>query len=106
MQTRITARHFDAPDPLRAHIEQSVGRLTQYFDGIHGAHVVLDGALDGEPRKHAEVVLNLNRQTLTAREEAPTHQAAVDACLRRLRRQVTQHKDRLRDHKGRGTPRP
>jgi ribosome-associated translation inhibitor RaiA len=42
MQTRITARRFDVSDGLRAHIENSIGKLDRIFDGIHDLHVILD----------------------------------------------------------------
>jgi ribosome-associated translation inhibitor RaiA len=50
MHTRITARRFDVNDGLRAHIDSSMGKLDRYFDGIHDAHVILDGhdARDGQ----------------------------------------------------------
>ena len=106
MQTRITARHGEAPDGLRAHIEQALGKLERVFDGIHGARVVLDGAPGPAADKQAEIALTLRRQTLTARGAAPSHHEAVDACVRQLRRQVSRYKEKLRSHKGRGTPRP
>ncbi|MEL6704231.1 MAG: HPF/RaiA family ribosome-associated protein [Bacteroidota bacterium] len=65
MQTRITARHFQASDGLRTHIEQSLSKLTRYYDGIVDAHVVLNGD-DRATDKSAEVALNVYRQTLTA----------------------------------------
>ncbi|MEL6445334.1 MAG: ribosome-associated translation inhibitor RaiA [Bacteroidota bacterium] len=95
MQTRITARHFQASDGLRTHIEQSLSKLTRYYDGIVDAHVVLNGD-DRATDKSAEVALNVYRQTLTASETGPSHEVAVDGCVKQLRRQVQRYKEKLR----------
>lgn len=95
MQTRITARHTTLTDGLRGHIEHSVNKLGRYYDGIHDAHVILDGHDQGIS-KTAEVKLSVYRRTLTAQEAAPTYQKAVTSCVRQLRRQVLRYKDRLR----------
>lgn len=94
MQTRITARQFDAPSGLRAHVMNEVGALGRVYDGIQDVHVVLKA----EPplAKSAEVAVQVYRHTLTARATAATHEAAVDGCVRQLRRQVLRYKDRLR----------
>ncbi len=96
MQTRITARRADLPDSLRAHIEQSVSKLDRYYDGIHDAHVVLDGQEAGAA-KQAEVKVSVSRRILSARDVAPTYQEAVSGCVRQLRRQVLRYKDGVRD---------
>ncbi len=94
MQTRITARHTTLTDSLRGHIEHSIGKLGRYYNGIHDAHVVLNG--DTGVSKTAEVKLNVYRRTLTAQEDAATYQEAVNGCVRQLRRQVLRYKDRTR----------
>src|SRR5690554_6856818 len=92
MQTRITARHTELPDGLRAHIEHSVSKLDRYYNGIHDAHVVLDGHEASNPGKQVEVKLSVYRRTLTARDAATTYQEAVNGCVRQLRRQVLRYK--------------
>ncbi len=96
MQTRITARHTDLPEGVRALIEASVSKLSRYYDGIHDAHIVLDGQETGAS-KTAEVKVNVSRRTLTAQDAAPTYQEAVNGCVRQLRRQVLRYKDGVRD---------
>jgi putative sigma-54 modulation protein len=103
MQTRITARHFEASDGLRSHVADELGKLGRYFDRIHDAHVILLDAPAADSR--AEIALNAPHQTFTAAHAAPTIEAAVDGCVRQLRRQVGRHKDRLRRRKGAETAR-
>ena len=106
MQTRITARHSRASDRVRTHIEKSLNKLERYFDRIHDAHVILEDAPEPEAEKHVEIALTVPKQTLTASESGPTHEAAVNGAVRQLKRQVVRYKDKLRDKKGAGIPRP
>ena len=92
-QPRITARQFNAPDGLRAHIAKQVGSLDRVYDGIHDAHVVLGDGSDG---KRAELALRVYRQTLTSSADGPTHESAVDEAVRQMRRRVLRYKARLR----------
>lgn len=95
MQTQITARHFDANEQLRTHIDQSLSKLERYYDGIGDVHVVL--CEDGAPgAKAAEVKMIVFRQTLSARHSASTYEEAVDRCTSRLKRQLMRYKSKLR----------
>ena len=106
MQTRITARHGEASDGLRTHIESQLGKLERVYDRIHDAHVVLNDDPSPAADKRAEIALSVHRQTLKATGTAPTHTAAVDGCVRQLRRQVSRYKGKARSKKGSGAPRP
>jgi putative sigma-54 modulation protein len=96
MPTRITARHTELSDGLRAHIERSVSKLDRYYDGIHDAHVVLDGHDSDSLGKKAEVKVSVSRRTLTAQDSGLTYQDAVNGCVRQLRRQVLRYKGKIR----------
>lgn len=106
MQTRITARHFNASAGLRTYVEESVSKLDRFFDRIHDVHVILEDDQAPDAGKRAEIALNVPKQTFTASETGPTHKAAVNSAVRQLKRQVVRHKDKLRDKKGAGIPRP
>ena len=92
-QPRITARQFDAPDGLRAHIAKQVGTLDRVYDGIHDAHVTLR---EEAGAKRAELALRVYRQTLTSTADGSTHESAVDEAVRQMRRRVLRYKARLR----------
>ncbi|QXD14388.1 ribosome-associated translation inhibitor RaiA [Rhodocaloribacter litoris] len=94
MQTQITARHFHAPSELQQHIKERLAWLERYYDGITDAHVVLTNGQVGD--RQAEIILNVYRQQLTARETATTHAEAVDRCTEQLRRQLLRYKEKLR----------
>ena len=94
MDTQITARHFKARESLKAHVEERVSQLEKYYNGITGAHVILEHGTPGV--KSAEINLNVRRQHLVAKEESSTYETAVDNCVNQLKRQLLRHKDKLR----------
>lgn len=96
MQTRITARHTDVSDGLKAHIENSVNKLGRYFDGIQDAHVILDGHHGSNVDKLVEITVKVPRGQLRAEQTATTHRDAVSGCVRQLRRQVLRYKDKIK----------
>ncbi|NND71827.1 MAG: ribosome-associated translation inhibitor RaiA [Rhodothermales bacterium] len=96
MQTRITARHFNLNDDLRNHIEARISKLHQVYDGITDASTILS-VEKGHPEDHeAEIILNVYRQQLSARDMASSHEEAIDRCAQRLRRQLLRYKAKLR----------
>jgi putative sigma-54 modulation protein len=96
MQTQITARHFEASPSLRDYAAERLSKLQRYYDGITDAHVVLTNDSTPADGKAAEIVLQVYRQTLSARDEASTHEEAIDHCVDRLRRQIMRYKAKLR----------
>jgi putative sigma-54 modulation protein len=96
MQTQITARHFTASPYLQTRLSERLAKLERYYDGITEARVILDETPSGAAEKNAEVILHVYRQNLTAHTTAPTHEQAVDACCRSLRRQLLRYKSKLR----------
>ena len=110
MQMQVTARHFKANDELHSYVTQHVDKLQRYYDGITNARVVLEllpTQANGSPVCTAEISLNVYKQMLTAREEASSHEEAVNQCIGNLKRQVKRYKDKLRrKHKFKRMPEP
>lgn len=96
MQTQITVRRFEATPDLRTYATERLEKLKRYYDGITDAHVVLSDDTTPSNGKSVEIVLNVYRQTLSAKDSAATHEEAIDHCVERLRRQLVKYKDKLR----------
>lgn len=93
MQTQITVRHTEASLQQRAHIEAELAKLTRFYERIDGATVLLsEDGLD----KTCEVHLSVRGADIRARERAATLEAAADACVESLRRQLLKRKARQR----------
>ena len=86
MHAQITARHFEADPMLRQHVAEQLSKLDKCYDGITGAHIVLENGKASSNDKRAEITLS-----------ASSHEVAVSRCVNRLRRQILRYKSRLRD---------
>ncbi|CAN5491822.1 hypothetical protein BH23BAC4_BH23BAC4_01330 [soil metagenome] len=105
MHLQITARKFEPTNGLRAYAERSLAKLERYSDGIHNARVILAPSPSAEKNQRAEVAVSVYRNTFSANAEGPTHEEAIDDCVKRLRRQVTSYKGRLRSKRSRAQAR-
>ena len=99
MQITVTGRHFEITAPLREHIENKIGKLTRYLEGITDVSVVLSV----EKHRHiAEFILQVNgKSPIRAVEEMHDMYLAVDTALDKIERQVRKTKDKGTGRKGR-----
>ena len=78
MRITVTFRHMEATDALRQHAEKRLRRIAKYVHRAVDAHVILSVV----KRRHiAEIVLNADRTTLTAKEETDDLYSAIDWSL-------------------------
>ncbi len=96
MDTRITARHFNASQRLKDFVNARVGKLERFYDGITDARVILSKHNASGGAKAAEITLKVRRNSLIAQEEATTYEEAIDRCVSRLRRQILKYKGKRR----------
>jgi putative sigma-54 modulation protein len=96
MQINVTFRHMEATDALREHAERRVQRVAKYVHRPVDAHVILSVV----KRRHiAEVVLNADRATMTAKEETGDLYSAIDLAGDKLEQRARKHTDKLKSHK-------
>src|ERR1700752_4848028 len=96
MQVNVTFRHIEATDAPRRHAEARVQRLAKYLHRPIDAHVILTVS----KRRHiAEIVLNADRTTLSAKEETNDLYSAIDAASDKLEQRARKHTSKLKSHK-------
>jgi len=97
MQVRITGRHMGVSDSLKAYCLEKAAKLPRYYDRIRSIEVILDGK-DG--LHTAEIIVHTDRaDPFVAAEQNPEAYAAVDLVLDKIERQLTRHKERVRNRK-------
>lgn len=95
MQLNITGQNVEITDALREFINPKFAKLEQYFDRINQVYIVLKV----EKVSHvAEATLHVNGGELHASAEAQDMYAAIDGLIDKLARQLTKHKDKLKQH--------
>lgn len=98
MQIRVTGRHVEVPAEVKEYITLKAEKLTKYYDRIHEVEVVL-----GHEKEQfvVEIIVHAdNRHTFLAREIGPETFALIDASVEKLGRQLTKHKEKVRNRKG------
>ena len=96
MQINVTFRHMEATDALREHAEKRVRRVAKYVHRPIDAHVILSVV----KRRHiAEVVLNADRTTMTAKEETGDLYSAIDLASDKLEHRARKHTEKITSHK-------
>ncbi len=98
MKLNFTAVHFDADQKLLAYIERKALKLNQYFDRIIDGQVFLKLENSGQVRdKIVELKLLVPGDTLVATEMSKTFEAAADAAVENMKRQLNKHKEKVQD---------
>lgn len=101
MQVSVTFRHIEATEALRLHAERRVARIAKYVRRPIDAHVILAVT----KRRHvAEIVLNADRTTLSAKEETGDLYSAIDLAVDKLEQQARKHTSKLKTRKGAARP--
>lgn len=86
MQTKITARHCEISDALRARVLAVAGKLEALAPRPVEIAIVFD--TDGTGQVVEIRLLNARREPFVARGEAPDHRTALDRAEDKLRRQL------------------
>ncbi|CAG9428938.1 ribosome hibernation promoting factor [Providencia alcalifaciens] len=95
MEFQITGHNIEVTPALRETVEKKLKKLEQLFDRINNIQVVLKVE---KVQQIAEATLQLNGAELHASAEDDDMYAALDLLLDKLSRQLTKHKEKLRQH--------
>ena len=94
MQLIITGKNLEVSEPLRAYVQDKIGKLDRYMDSISEANVELsiaktNSSLDSQV---VEVTLRSKNPILRAEQRSADMRAAIDAVRDKLQRQISRYK--------------
>lgn len=95
MQITVTGRHLDVTDSMRNYVAEKFERLERHFDQVQQVDVILGVE---KQRQMAEATIHVNGQHLHAESTMDDMYAAIDTLTDKLDRQITKHKEKLKDH--------
>lgn len=95
MQLNITGQHVEITAALRDFVNTKFAKLAQYSDRITQVHIVLKVE---RVQQIAEATVHVSGGELHATSEADDMYAAIDGLIDKLARQLTKHKDKLKQH--------
>jgi putative sigma-54 modulation protein len=96
MQIRFTARHYKAPEQIKAYAEKKILKLERYHDSILDCEIVCDYE---KLNQIVEFALNVNGQKLIVIEKSDDIYKCIDEGVDKLERQLKKHKDKKKGHK-------
>jgi putative sigma-54 modulation protein len=100
LQIEVTVRHTSVTPELKAYAEKKAEHLSKFYDKIHSIQFLLDHSGAGY---NCEVIVGLEHMhELVASTTGPDLRAAIDHAADRVERQLIEHKERIRNRKGRG----
>ena len=96
MQFSITNRHVELPPEIREYAQTKAAKLPRFHDRISSIEFILDQESD---LWTAELIVKADRTSeFIAKETGPDRYALIDAIVEKVERQLTKHKEKLRDH--------
>lgn len=95
MQLNITGQHIEVTPGLRQFTENKFSRLTHYFEQINQVYIVLKVE---KVQQIAEATLHVNGGEIHATAVTDDMYSAIDGLVDKLARQLTRHKEKLKQH--------
>ncbi|MGL1933642.1 MAG: ribosome-associated translation inhibitor RaiA [Fibrobacterales bacterium] len=100
MNVQFTARHFHASQELQDNMTADVQALSQFYNNIIDAHVILE---QHKSSRSAEITVNILNKTVVAKAEEENMGKAVEKVLERMQRQLKKENELLKSHKANPT---
>ncbi len=95
MQLNITGHNVEITPALREFVNAKFSKLEQFFDRINQVYIVLKVE---KVTQIADANLHVNGGEIHASAEGQDMYAAIDGLIDKLARQLTKHKDKLKQH--------
>jgi putative sigma-54 modulation protein len=96
----ISSRHMDVSPSLKTFAQDKVAKLHKYYDRIQEIEVVFDNAKEAI---RVEMIVNAEHKNMfIAHDDQADAYAAVDGCVGKLERQLSEHKKKFRNRKHSG----
>ena len=97
MIVKVSSRHLDVTEPLKAYAQTKAARLVKYFDRIEAIDVIFDA---GRGLTGVEMIVSADhKDRFVAHHKQSDVYACVDECMAKLERQLRDHKQKLRNRK-------
>ncbi|ARS37344.1 ribosome hibernation-promoting factor, HPF/YfiA family [Pontibacter actiniarum] len=99
MKLQMHSIHFEADRQLTDFVQHRIDKLETFYDRIVEGEVFLKhNNSDGIATKTVEIKLFVPGSTLFSKEEAPSFEAAADAAVEAMRRQLKKFKEKQMAH--------
>ncbi|WP_422926732.1 ribosome hibernation-promoting factor, HPF/YfiA family [Singulisphaera sp. PoT] len=98
MHIEITTRHGSLGANHQAYLHDKAEKLLKYFGRLMSIEVEVEHL---KLAWHVEILVSAeHKHDFVAREEGPTPEAAMDACVHKVEQQLRRYKEKVQNHKG------
>ena len=98
MEMTISGRHIDITEAIRAYASAKAAKLPRYFDRVQSIEIIADR--HDTHTYAAEGIVNAEHtDRFIAKSAGNDLYACIDLVVNKLERQLTDHKERLRNRK-------
>jgi len=95
MKIEISGRHFDLTDALKQHVENKLGTVNRFYDGISDVHVILEVT---SGTNHVHIQVRGNHIRLDSKSKSHDIYSAFDNAFDSLENQIRKFKDKMHNH--------
>jgi putative sigma-54 modulation protein len=103
MQISVAFRNVEPSEHLKNYAENRMGRLKKYLEEPIEIHLVLSIQ---KFRHTVDATISSDGVKIKAQEETGDLYSAIDMVLDKIEKQVKKHRDRVKDRKSDGKPKP
>ncbi len=97
MQITVTGRHLDLTPAIEEYANRKASKLTRYFDRVQQIEVRIDKQKN---EYEVELIVDVeHHDPFVATAKAEDLYASIDLAVDKAARQLSDHKNRLRDNK-------
>ena len=101
MELTVSGRNFEVTEAIREYAASKAGKLPRYYDRIHSIDVV-SLRRDSHHYEVEAIVKAEHAEPFVARADGHDLYTCIDDVVQKLERQLTDHKERLRNRKHNG----
>lgn len=99
MRVEVTGRQLEVTPAIEAYVEGKCDKLTRYFNGVLEIEVLLECVKHAAESFWVEFRVDaVKHDTFVAKAEGPDLHKCIDQCADRMARQLTDFKEKLREH--------
>lgn len=97
MEFKISGKHIEITPPIHEYAEKKTSKLHRYYDRIQEIAVVVDKS---DRQIGVELIVDVeHHEPFIARDKHEDLYAALDLAVDKMERQLTDHKEKLRNRK-------
>ncbi|MBI5763621.1 MAG: ribosome-associated translation inhibitor RaiA [Planctomycetes bacterium] len=97
MRIKISGRHMEMADSLKAYADEKAGHLNRFYDRLQSVEIIFDQ--EGGKVRCEMIATADHHTTFVAKETHADAFAAFDAAIKDVERQLTRHKEKHRNRK-------